>query len=1131
VGRQPVRTTTARTLAEPTNSDSSDESAARRQARSRKATKSIPVIPGYQIESVLARGSSATVYRARQNAVDREVALKVLHPELAGRKRVVMRLKREAKTSARLAHPHIVSAIDMGQVDGLWWFAMELVNGPSLALRLRQNGALSEREALRLFIPLSAALVHLSEHGVVHRDIKPANILIDDSGGARLADLGLAFSDGDPVMTVQGGTLGTPHYISPEQARDPSTVDERADLWSFGATLYHALCGEPPFHGSSLAEVLAGVLHAPIADPSVIVPELSKGIVLVLRKCLSRDLSLRYSSPGALLLDLERVRERRSPLINARALEPLQARPNSYWVPTVTIVCVIAIGLLSWIFGRENEAEDPVEKANRDAITVPAKVLNLAHSAEEDASQLGPALRELVAYADTAPLELSPALRTLESELLIELRLQLRLLREQQEAELAQLISSDELSAARYALDVRFEKELQAQIGFGSSGLPVGLDQNRRAWLSEVEREFTHAVSAAIGVLVRAAEGHYERVLLPAVELDIENHAWRSARAKLNRSPMKLAVAAGAKLDGLSKSQLDEAFASMRARLRVRENLLIDEWSRIEAGLHRWIGRRAEELEKELRERQILSGAALALKLDFERKLTQDGFDNDEFLQPEGMAIARDLERRCTELSELEDHILSTETMSRFEALEELFAEQWSSREYESLLNLWKGERDKVGRLTVPSESNWRERQLAGIEVMVRQAELLQALLESAARNLGGLNGSELEVSLRNIPIQGRLILNGDPLRHEFDLRTRQGVRELNLRDLDARDLLTFAMMTDLDDGEGREIHRLTAALLYFRDGNSEKALTVLSLGALPQSGVDGRLVRYIEDHSLEALRRGRASELDRNHEAQALFDEISAGGQGRDQVSLIENLLQNYSDTSVVRSRVRELRKLKERWSQPSLRPEEADYRVAFDPLGIEMDRERVRLIFEFGKKTSRAWKNSTWEVSGGAWVAPTCDNLFDRSECGGPQLQLRQADVLLDTSSELRVLIDLEFANEEQILFSAAGFHISVFGTSNALASSRGWLVTAGSREDHLIALSRGRGELEPFLRQGTPERLEFFIRARSGRVALIWNGEELDQFTVQSPRVLEEVELVELRAAEGTRLLRMELEVRRP
>src|SRR5688572_3744733 len=323
----------------------------------------LPQIPGYEIASFVGRGSSGVVYRARQLAVDREVAIKILHPHLARESRIVRRLQREARTTARLAHPHIVSAVDMGETDGRWWYAMEFVDGPSLAQRLRSEGRIREREALRLFIPLCEALEHLWENGVVHRDIKPANILIDKTGGARLADLGLAVGEADPSITGTGGTLGTPHYISPEQAVDPRKADVKSDIWSFGATLYHTVCGRPPFFGESAAEVLSGVLYSRIADPEELEPALSSRLALVLRKCLTRDPTRRYQNPHELLLDLERVRERRAPRIARRTLEPVarradDARRRALLVGGgVLVLAAFAAALLPTLLGDERPAD------------------------------------------------------------------------------------------------------------------------------------------------------------------------------------------------------------------------------------------------------------------------------------------------------------------------------------------------------------------------------------------------------------------------------------------------------------------------------------------------------------------------------------------------------------------------------------------------------------------------------------------------------------------------------------------------------------------------------------------------------------------------------------------------------
>ncbi len=1124
--------TVGKRVAETPHARGDGEEVPEASQKQRRPAKSAPVIPGYRIEGILARGSSATVYRARQKAVDREVALKVLHPELAGRKRLVMRLQREARTTARLAHPHIVSAIDMGEVDGLWWFAMELVQGPSLALRLRQSGALSEREALRLFIPLCEALVHLSEQGVVHRDIKPANILIEDTGGARLADLGLAFSDGDPVLTAQGGTLGTPHYISPEQARDPSAVDGRADLWSFGATLYHALCGEPPFRGTSLAEVLAGVLHARIPDPSLVAPELSKGIVLVLRKCLSRDLETRYSGPGPLLLDMERVRERRAPHINPRALEPVERRSNGVLVSIVGSLVVVAALVLLWIFSGQQPPESLDSGAGHPEATIPLSVSSLIDRSQSDSSLLAAAINELGAYSESAPESLQRELVAVTSRLLSELRVELRGLQQDQEALLEELIAENRLVQARAAVDTGFEVGLKRRTGYSTTSLPHGLDRSRKSWLIERERELTQAMRVSLGVLVGLAEVQYERVLLPAIQGDIEAQAWRTARAKLGVTPLELVHASGATAEGIPPAQQAEAFAGLRSRLRVREDLLIDEWTRVEAGLHRWIERRATELESSLRSRRLRSGVASELMEAFDLKLEQDGLRRDEFLEPEGTAVLRELERRCLELSELERSILSDELMQRFQSLQDLYEPKWSAREYESLLALWKLEEQKLLELPDAQGTGWREEHLAEISLIVSQAELLLGLVQRAAGELELRAGQDLELSFNNIPVNGRLALIGDPLLTQFSLDTRQGLRRVDLRLLDSRDLLALAGTPDPEASSVSGEDRLTAALLYLRDGNVRRALTLVSAKSIPRLGESGRMARFIEDRSIESLQESHASSLERDTEAQALLDQIYGAAARPGQLSAVLRLLDEYGDSPLVRGRVRDLRKLRAELEKPAPPADEAAYRVAFDPLGVELSRDRVRLIFEFGPNAARSWERGDWEVDWDAWEAPSSKELTGLSLKGGPRLSLNQPLVQLDPSiDELSLRLDLELRESAHAVLSAAGFHVSVFAKGASQESSHGWLVTSGSLDQHFDALRRGKGELEPFLNAGEPLRLEFELRPRAGRVSLGFaNGQQVSA-TVKAPRSSAEYSMIELRAEEGTRLRRTEIELRRP
>ena len=220
----------------------------RRAGRRAESVYDLPPIPGYRLEGVLGSGATGTVYSAVQEAVDRPVAIKFLHPELCTNRRTVARLRREARVTARLGHPGIVTAIDMGEAEGRWWYAMELVEGISLGERVTERGPLEEREAIRLFVPLVDALRHCHEMGVVHRDVKPANILVDESGRARLADLGLAWAEADPRVTGEDGALGTPHYMSPEHARDAAAelLDDPGPERGFVRhARHHAACAEP----------------------------------------------------------------------------------------------------------------------------------------------------------------------------------------------------------------------------------------------------------------------------------------------------------------------------------------------------------------------------------------------------------------------------------------------------------------------------------------------------------------------------------------------------------------------------------------------------------------------------------------------------------------------------------------------------------------------------------------------------------------------------------------------------------------------------------------------------------------------------------------------------------------------
>src|SRR6266853_2466309 len=217
----------------------------------------------YVIERELGRGGMATVYLARDLKHARPVALKVLHPELAatlGPERFL----REVQLTARLQHPHILTVHDSGEAAGRLWFTMPFVEGESLRDRLRRERQLPVDDALRIATEAARALDYAHHHGVVHRDIKPENILLTGDGSTLVADFGIARAlGGDDGLTQTGFAVGTPAYMSPEQAAGDKTLDARTDVYSLASVLYEMLAGEAPWTGPTAQSIMAKRLSEP----------------------------------------------------------------------------------------------------------------------------------------------------------------------------------------------------------------------------------------------------------------------------------------------------------------------------------------------------------------------------------------------------------------------------------------------------------------------------------------------------------------------------------------------------------------------------------------------------------------------------------------------------------------------------------------------------------------------------------------------------------------------------------------------------------------------------------------------------------------------------------------------------
>ncbi|RLC69883.1 MAG: serine/threonine protein kinase, partial [Chloroflexi bacterium] len=215
-------------------------------------------IPGYQILEKLGSGAMATVFKAKQLSLDRLVAIKVLPKRFSENPEYVERFYREGKAAAKLNHPNIVQAIDVGEANGYHYFVMEYVEGHTLYDELIAGKVFSESEALDIAIQITRALVHAHENGLIHRDVKPKNIMITKDGVAKLADMGLArmAADEQTAQAEAGKAYGTPYYISPEQIRGEVDIDFRADIYSLGATLYHMVTGRVPFDGPTPVAVM-----------------------------------------------------------------------------------------------------------------------------------------------------------------------------------------------------------------------------------------------------------------------------------------------------------------------------------------------------------------------------------------------------------------------------------------------------------------------------------------------------------------------------------------------------------------------------------------------------------------------------------------------------------------------------------------------------------------------------------------------------------------------------------------------------------------------------------------------------------------------------------------------------------
>ena len=285
------------------------------------------LLGGYRILKELGRGAMGAVYLAKQLSLDRQVALKVIQAQWASQPTFVARFMREAYAAAQLTHHNVVQIYDLSSSGDTNFFSMEFVEGRSLADLVDQHGRLPPAEAIGYTIQAARGLEFAHQHGMIHRDVKPANLLLNGQGIVKVADLGLvktpqlldsdadqpsaqnsagvSLADARADVTVVNMAMGTPAYMSPEQAENAAGVDHRADIYSLGCTLYALLTGQPPFHGTTVMEVITKHKSEPVVRPDALVKGLPPGLSEIVLKMVAKSPGQRYQTLGEVIGDLE----------------------------------------------------------------------------------------------------------------------------------------------------------------------------------------------------------------------------------------------------------------------------------------------------------------------------------------------------------------------------------------------------------------------------------------------------------------------------------------------------------------------------------------------------------------------------------------------------------------------------------------------------------------------------------------------------------------------------------------------------------------------------------------------------------------------------------------------------------
>src|SRR5271154_6276007 len=273
----------------------------------------------YRLDAQIGRGGMSTVYRSFDTVLERPVASKLMHREIATDSDQLERFRREARSVAQLNHPHVVTVIDAGEETlpdahypeadggvGTPYIVLEYVDGENLKDLIRREGPLPITQAIAYAIEIARALGAAHERHIVHRDVKPHNVLIGEEGGAKITDFGIARTLTEEALTIAGRVLGTTDYVSPEQALG-QPVTGQSDLYSLGIVLFEMLTGDVPFHGESPVMVAMKHVREDLPDVQRLRPDLAAATAAVLDRATAKDLAIRYADAESMITALEEV--------------------------------------------------------------------------------------------------------------------------------------------------------------------------------------------------------------------------------------------------------------------------------------------------------------------------------------------------------------------------------------------------------------------------------------------------------------------------------------------------------------------------------------------------------------------------------------------------------------------------------------------------------------------------------------------------------------------------------------------------------------------------------------------------------------------------------------------------------